>query len=152
MKSIAPVFAALVLSLALGGCEDPPAPEPATPPPATGPVEEPRPAPPAPKPPELTDIEKGAKLAAVCIACHSFKPGEHKLGPSLFNVLGRDIASEQGFNYSKGLQALDGNWDEQSLAKFLVDPGAYAKGTRMPRAGIKNEQDAKYLIAYLKSF
>ena len=37
--------------------------------------------------------------------CHSTKPGENKLGPSLAGVFGRKSGTEPGYNYSSALKA-----------------------------------------------
>jgi hypothetical protein len=47
--------------------------------------------------------------------CHSTKPGENKLGPSLAGVFGRKSGTEPGYTYSSALKAQNVTWDEASL-------------------------------------
>ncbi len=97
------------------------------------------------------DPAKGAKVASKCKACHKFEPGKNAVGPSLYGVVGRKVASEPGYSYSGTLQGLGGNWTEERLFEFLKKPGAYAKGTKMSFAGLKKPADRANVIAYLKS-
>ena len=41
-------------------------------------------------------------------------------------------------------------WNEETLAKYLVKPRAFVKGTKMVFAGIKKTKDMENLIAFLK--
>ena len=43
-------------------------------------------------------------------------------------------------------------WDEAKLDKYLEDPRAFMPGNKMAFVGVKDEQDRKDLIAYLKQF
>ncbi|MEM0976968.1 MAG: c-type cytochrome [Pseudomonadota bacterium] len=84
-----------------------------------------------------------------CTTCHSAVEGEHKRGPSLFGVIGRDIASVEGFNYSTDLQALGGTWNSGLLSAWLVKPRALAKNTKMDFSGIRSRQEIENIVAYL---
>ena len=98
------------------------------------------------------DPERGAKVAKKCAGCHSFaKGGPHKVGPNLWGIVGRPVASAEGFSYSDALRGLGGNWDYERLEAFLADPKAYAPGTKMSFAGIKKLEDRAALIAYLRT-
>jgi cytochrome c len=46
------------------------------------------------------DPVAGKSLFARCAACHSVKPGENRMGPSLHGVVGRKAGVEPGFAYS----------------------------------------------------
>ena len=49
------------------------------------------------------NAENGEKVAKKCAACHSFDPGgANKVGPGLWGVVDRPIASHEGFSYSRG--------------------------------------------------
>lgn len=63
-----------------------------------------------------------------CMQCHS-APG----APSLGSLVGTDIASQPGVNYSGALMAKGGAWTLESLRAFLSDPQAFAPGTSMPK-------------------
>ena len=41
-------------------------------------------------------------------------------------------------------------WDEQTLDAYLTDPRKFMPGTKMVFAGLKNPEDRKALIEYLK--
>ena len=50
--------------------------------------------------------EKGQALTKACQACHDFtKGGPNKVGPNLYGVVDRPIASHPGFAYSDAMKA-----------------------------------------------
>ena len=62
-------------------------------------------APPLPTLLAKADATKGAQFAKVCQTCHNFEKGAGaKIGPPLFGVVGRPIASIPGFAYSDSLK------------------------------------------------
>lgn len=98
------------------------------------------------------DPEAGAKVSRKCAACHSFdEGGPNKVGPHLWGVVGRDIASAEGFSYSDALTELQGDWTYEKLATFLHNPRDFAPGTKMSFAGIKDDEDLANLIAFLRN-
>ena len=99
----------------------------------------------------LAEIEKGAKIFAKCKACHKIEDGANSVGPHLFGVLDRAIASVDGFGYSGALTGLGGNWGIEELNKFLQKPSDYAPGTKMSFAGLKKPMDRANLIMYLST-
>ncbi|MDD9798536.1 MAG: cytochrome c family protein [Alphaproteobacteria bacterium] len=97
-------------------------------------------------------VEKGERVAKKCISCHAFSEGApHGTGPNLYDIVNRDIASLEGFNYSNALQDLEGVWDYHSLSAFLASPRKFAKGTKMSFIGLKKPKDRANMIAYLRS-
>ena len=49
-------------------------------------------------------LENGKKIAKQCSACHSFDNSmKIKVGPPLWNIVGREVASISDFKYSKAL-------------------------------------------------
>jgi cytochrome c len=54
-----------------------------------------------------------------------------------------------GFNYSDALKSKQGPWNYGELNEWLHQPSAYAPGTRMAFAGIKNDQLRADVIDYL---
>ena len=85
-----------------------------------------------------------------CKACHSFKAGEHKMGPSLFGVVGRTAGTAEGFNYSDGFKAGVGGkvWDEAALRSWIENSPGMAPGTKMPKqnvTGAKADQVIEFL-------
>jgi cytochrome c len=87
-----------------------------------------------------------------CRNCHSVKPDDHRLGPSLHNIFGAPAGQAKDFpNYSGSLTP-DITWDEATLDKFIADPKSIASNTTMtPFAGIQDTEQRKLIIDYLKS-
>jgi cytochrome c len=98
------------------------------------------------------DAAAGKAAMAVCSACHSYeKGGPNKVGPNLWNVVGSDIASVDGFNYSDALKGKEGDWTLAKLDKYLEAPNQWAPGNRMGYPGVKDAQKRLNMLAYLKS-
>jgi cytochrome c len=96
--------------------------------------------------------DRGAQVAKQCQACHNFQEGAGpKVGPDLYAVVGRPVASVPGFNYSSALKALGGAWTFDALNKWLTKPSADAPGTAMTFAGLSNPKQRADVIAYLDS-
>lgn len=98
------------------------------------------------------DAAAGAQAFAVCGACHTVGPeGGALIGPSLWGVIGRAVASAPGFDYSPELKAVGGDWTPERLDRFLTDPNAFAPGTRMGYAGVADPAERAAIIAYLST-
>ena len=97
------------------------------------------------------DLGKGAKVYGKCKACHKLEDGENSTGPSLYDVVGRSVGTEDGFGYSGALVAVAQIWGPEELDAFLEDPKGYAPGTKMSFSGLKKAKDRANLIAYLDS-
>jgi cytochrome c2 len=97
------------------------------------------------------DVAEGEKVFRRCAACHAVEEGKNKVGPSLYGVVGRDIASVEGVNYSDALKGLDGEWTVDKLSAWIENPRGFAPGNRMGYPGLKDEQDRANVIGYLKS-
>lgn len=106
----------------------------------------------------LLTVQSSAQDAAIgerlfrqrCASCHTVQPGQNRIGPHLFGVIGRKPASVEGARYSKGLSALGANWDATNLDAFLANPRAVAPGTTMTVA-VPNATDRNNIIVYLQS-
>lgn len=100
------------------------------------------------------DPEAGESGARVCSACHSFEAdGPNGIGPHLWNIVGREMAVIDGFNYSSALVSHADEapvWTYEELDGFLENPQGWVPGTIMGYAGIKDAQDRADVIAYLK--
>ena len=75
----------------------------------------------------------------------------NKVGPDLYGVVGRPVASVPGFNYSAALKAKGGTWTFDALNTWLTNPRADVPGTAMTFAGIASEKQRADVIAYLNS-
>ena len=98
------------------------------------------------------DVNAGKKKSKACAACHTFdKGGADRVGPNLWDIVGRDKAGTAGFAYSDALVEKGGAWDYEALNAFLAKPKKYTPGTKMNYAGLKKEKDRANLIAWLRS-
>lgn len=90
-----------------------------------------------------------------CRQCHQVGPdAKNALGPVLNGVVGRKAGTIDGFSYSPANKKAGEDgwvWTEENLQKYLENPRGAMPGNRMAYAGLKDEQDRKDLIAYLKS-
>lgn len=99
------------------------------------------------------NAERGEAVFYKCGSCHTTVAGVHAQGPSLYGVFGRRPAQAQGYEYSDGMHASAREgvvWDEPTLDRFIQRPPRIVEGTTMPFSGIRNAQDRRDLIAYMK--
>lgn len=100
------------------------------------------------------DAEKGAKVYKKCVSCHMIgAKAKNKVGPQLNGIVGRAVASLDGYKYSKGMKAYAETqvaWSEEALDAYLANPRKTVKGTRMSFAGLRKEKDRINVIAYMK--
>ena len=98
----------------------------------------------------LGDVSHGEKVFKKCSACHLVnKGGENKIGPALYGVIGRKVASKQDYKYSKAMAAYDKDWTFEEMNGYLKKPQSYIKGTKMAFAGLRKEKDRASVILYL---
>jgi len=100
------------------------------------------------------DMDEGAKVFKKCEACHNAeKGGPNKIGPNLYGVVGRPIASHPGFSYSSALKEFSKGgketWTYDHLNHFIHGPREYVPGTAMTFPGVKKDQERADVIAYL---
>jgi len=99
------------------------------------------------------DLEAGATSFKKCAPCHEVGPtAKNKVGPVLNGLDGRHSGSIPGFNYSDANKNSGITWDEAAFLDYIKDPKAKIPNTKMVFAGIKNENEAKSLWAYLKQY
>jgi cytochrome c len=98
------------------------------------------------------DPKQGAIDAALCKVCHTFdKGGAAMVGPNLYDVVGRKIASVEGFNYTPAMKAHEGNWTYEQLDALIHNPQAFAPGTMMAFPGVPDVKKRANIIAFLRS-
>ena len=125
--------------------------------PTSGPASTTAAAPAAPEEPlpallAKADAKKGEQYAKVCQTCHNFEKGAGpKIGPPLWGVAGRPIASIPGFPYSDSLKAVGGNWTWEALNTMVSNPKMEASGTKMTFPGEKDPQKRADILAYLQT-
>jgi cytochrome c len=96
------------------------------------------------------NLSDGEKVFKKCAACHSIaKGGANKIGPALYNVIGRQAGSLSDYKYSKGIVAYGKKWTPQEMDGFLENPKGWVKGTKMSYAGLKKPKERAALILYL---
>jgi cytochrome c2 len=99
-----------------------------------------------------TPVERGSALAAGCQSCHTLTAeGGNAIGPSLWGVVGRSVASVQGFTYSDALRGASGRWTPERLRSFLADPGGFIPGTTMQLTTSFDENQLVDLVSYLQT-
>jgi cytochrome c len=98
------------------------------------------------------DPAKGEKLAKKCEICHTLKErGASKVGPELYGVVGRKVASVQGFAYSRALKAKGGEWTYDKLDSWIQNPHEDLPDSKMTFTGMFTPQDRAHLIAFLRA-
>lgn len=102
------------------------------------------------------DVENGAEIFKRCRACHDVgEKAKNKVGPILNGIVGRHAGTIEGFNYSNANKKAGAEgwvWTEEKMMEYLLNPRAAMPGNKMAFAGLRDEQDRKDLIAYLKTF
>jgi cytochrome c len=100
--------------------------------------------------------EEGAGQARKCQSCHNFQEGgPNGQGPNLYGIVGRPVASHEGFQYSDAMKAhaaeVGGNWTYEALNAFLTAPKSVVPGTKMNFGGVKGDQERANIIAFLST-
>jgi cytochrome c len=99
------------------------------------------------------DVEKGATVFKQCQVCHSIGEGaKNKVGPELNGLDGRTAGAVPNYAYSESNKKSGIVWNETSFKEYIKDPRAKVPGTKMIFPGVKNEQQANDLWAYIKQF
>ena len=95
--------------------------------------------------------ERGKKVFRTCSACHAVEAGApHGIGPTLWAVIGRAVASAEGFDrYSPAMRSLAGTWSPERLDRYLRQPMTEVEGTAMVFPGLASAADRADVIAWL---
>ncbi len=97
------------------------------------------------------NVTAGERGAALCISCHTLvRGGANGTGPNLWGVIGRDVASVPGFNYTGALAALEGEWTYERMDAYLANSQEYVPGGAMVQRIGRDNKRAE-LLAFLGS-
>lgn len=112
------------------------------------------------------DAAKGENEFKKCKACHAITAPDGtdivkggKVGPNLYGVVGRPLASVEGFAYGDGIKEAAGKglvWDEAMIAAYVADPTKWLEEqTGDPKAkskmSFKLPKGGEDVAAYLAS-
>jgi cytochrome c len=97
--------------------------------------------------------DQGAQLAkTLCTSCHNFdENGANMTGPNLYGVVGRQVATHAGFNYTPAMKGKGGNWTYEALWTYLEAPQKVVPGTAMTFTGLPKKDQRANVIAYLST-
>ena len=99
------------------------------------------------------DAAAGKTSFNKCLACHAIGEGaKNKVGPVLNGLDGRHSGSVEGYSYSDANKNSGITWNKDQFLDYIKDPKAKIPGTKMVFAGIKNENEANNLWAYISKF
>lgn len=95
---------------------------------------------------------RGRQLFLPCTACHVARPYPgNSIGPNLYGVVGRKIASAPDFDYSQYLLEREGIWTPQNINRYLIERKGVTQGIHYAHMALNTQQKRSDIIAYLKS-
>ncbi|RAI57660.1 cytochrome c family protein [Roseicella frigidaeris] len=101
------------------------------------------------------DAAAGQRVFNQCRVCHVIEDnGRNGVGPNLHGIVGRKAASLSSYSYSSAMKAKGEEgwvWTEDNLNTYLENPRGIVPGTKMSFPGLKDEEQRKNVIAFLKS-
>jgi cytochrome c len=102
-------------------------------------------------PAQAQNAAEGQKRFTVCKACHSVEVnGRHGIGPNLHGVFGAKAGTKEGFAFSPQMKDSNIVWDEENMTKYVMNPRTFIPGNKMAFPGMKQEEQVRDLMAYLK--
>ena len=102
---------------------------------------------------QAQDAAAGKTSFNKCLACHAIgENAKNKVGPELNGLDGRKSGTADGYSYSDANKNSGITWGKDVFLEYIKDPKAKIPATKMVFAGIKNENEANNLWAYLASF
>ena len=86
-----------------------------------------------------------------CRTCHSLAAGDHRLGPSLHGIFGRQAGGADGYAYSSALESAGFVWTEEKMDAFLAEPDTVLPGNNMnPYQGLTDPDLRAKLIEAMR--
>lgn len=114
---------------------------------------------PAPPPAPVGNAAHGAEIfKGTCGVCHLAQPHPAvsdlamRIGPNLWNVVGRKAGSTPHFRYSAAMIQSGIVWTPDKLRVYIHQPQTMIPNIRMSFQGLKNPKDADDVVAYLQTF
>lgn len=98
--------------------------------------------------PTLADADGVKLFKKKCGVCHSVEQGKHKIGPSLYGVVGRQ-AGITDFKKYKALKNSDVVWTEENIDAWITNPKKFIGKSTAMSVKVKKEKDRKAIIKYL---
>ena len=99
------------------------------------------------------DADAGKTSFNKCLACHAIGEGaKNKVGPVMNGLDGRKSGTIEGYSYSDANKNSGITWSKEQFLDYIKDPKGKIPGTKMVFAGIKNENEANNLWAYISKF
>ena len=65
-----------------------------------------------------TDAAAGERVFALCRSCHVLEEGVNRVGPSLYNIVGRDSGTVEGYSYSEANKNSGVTWTTDVLVRI----------------------------------
>lgn len=97
------------------------------------------------------DVDHGKQVFSLCRSCHVIVPGAvATTAPNLHEAWGAGAGRRAGYAYSDALKATGWTWDAAHLDVWLTDPQKAAPGTKMTFTGLRDADDRRDVIAYLR--
>jgi cytochrome c2 len=95
--------------------------------------------------------ENVRRTITACLECHTLSPNGGQAGRiPLAGIVGRDIASWPGVEYSEELSSQSGRWDRERLDAFLMDPSALTPNSAMAGMAVEDADARRGLIDLLE--
>jgi cytochrome c len=86
-----------------------------------------------------------------CRECHTVDKGDNRIGPTLYDVIGRKAGTVPDFpNYSSGVQDSGIVWNDALIDKWITNPEAFIPDNNMkPFGGVTDAHQRALIIAWL---
>lgn len=102
--------------------------------------------------------DKAPKAWKKCKTCHTVEEGKHMVGPSLYEIIGKQAGTVEGFTKYKAMKGANFVWDEEKLDAWITDQKKFLKDNKdivgdtktSMSAKVKKEKERKEIIDYLK--